>query len=119
MPIVLLVRAMVDEAVDGLVRDDAAAVLAAKFSCNLLGRPARLEAFAHVRPQRGIARELEARIPAAPALPQRLGAHRLIAPRPGLGLPAVALQLPTDGAGRSSQGDGDRTHRTAFPVHAI
>jgi len=62
MPIVFLLRAIIDKAVNRLVRDHAVSIFNLQVARDLLGRPALFKPLVHIMAQRTIARELEERI---------------------------------------------------------
>jgi hypothetical protein len=76
--------------------DDDATMLQRQSASDLLWGMSHRKAIAHAVPQVRLARQLEAAILPAPALGQLLGPDRLVAPRPDLGGPGVALQFPAD-----------------------
>jgi hypothetical protein len=59
MPIVLLLRTMIDEPVNRLMRDDATPVLSAQIAGDCFGRPARFQALVYMGPELCVSRELE------------------------------------------------------------
>src|ERR671922_1166493 len=119
MPVVLLRRAVIHEAINRLVRDDRATLCGAQTPCDLLGRPALLESSTYMGPELEITRELEAAIPTSAPLGELFGPRRLIATAPRFARLAVALQLPADGAHAATQGTGNGAHRTACPMQTV
>ena len=76
--------------------DDDATMFQRQSTGDLLWGMSHRKAFAHAVPQVRLARQLEAAILPAPTLGQLLRPDRLVAPRPDLGGPGVALEFPTD-----------------------
>src|SRR5882757_8866662 len=76
--------------------DDDATMLQRQPAGDLLRRMSHRKAFADAFPQARLARQLEAAIHTSPARGQLLSPDRIVAPRPNLGGPGVAPQLPTD-----------------------
>src|SRR5262245_27132003 len=111
MPIVFLCTAMIDKAINRLMRDHAMPALSSQVSSDLLGGPADQKLQAHVVAQLRITREFEACIPLPAAFAQRLCTHRFVAITPNLGGLAVTLKLPADRTSRTSQSSGYRPHR--------
>src|SRR5882757_424205 len=81
--------------------DHDATMLQRQSASDLLWGMSHRKAFAHAVPQVRLARQLEAAIPTSPTLGQLLSPDRLVASRPNLRGPGVALQLPTDRRRRS------------------
>ncbi len=99
VPVILLGGAVVDEAVDGLVRDHRVAVETPQATGDLLGRPALLEVATHRGPQDGRGSELVGSAALPAPLGERLGARRRVTALPSLGWKAVAPKFPgTHGA---------------------
>src|SRR5258705_3975460 len=116
MPVIFLCAAMINEAVNRLMRDDAVTPLVLEVSRNLLGRPAAQELSAHVIAQSWIARELEARIPSTSSFADALRSNGLVSSRPDLGGLTVTLEFPAEGTRGSTQGCGNGPYRMACLV---
>src|SRR5258708_32235043 len=76
--------------------DDDATMFQRQSASDLFWGMSHRKVIAHAVPQVRLARQLEAAIPPSPALGQSLSPDRLVTPRPDLGRPGVAPQLPTD-----------------------
>src|SRR5882672_10406518 len=114
VPIVLLRRAMIDEAIDRLGTDRRVLLEARQPAGDLLRRPPHRKEVADDRTQRRLARQLMARVPASSALSQHLGPRAVVmAARPGARLLTVALELPADRAGSTRQRPRNRATRLA------
>ena len=107
MPIVFLRRAVIDEAVDGFMRDDAAALCAGELPGDLFRRPALQEAGVDIGLQVRITRELVAIIPMPAPFRKLLGTGRFIPPGPDFGGWTITLQFPADGAGGAAEDFGN------------
>src|SRR6186997_1014659 len=107
MPIVFLLRAMIDKAVNRLVRDHAVSTFNLQVARDLLGRPALFKPLVHIMAQPTIARELEACVPAPASLGQLMRTCRFIACAPCLGRFAIARELTTDRARGTAQSSGN------------
>ena len=75
MPIVFLCGTMIDEAIEGFIRNEAVAVCAGELTGDLLRRPAREEAGVDIGLQGQVTREFETIIPVAPPFSEMLGAR--------------------------------------------
>ena len=85
---------MIEEAIDRFMRDDATSVFERQAATDLFGRPAPQKLFADMRLKLRLLGELEAVIPAAPALRQIVRPRRLITARPRLGLADCYARTP-------------------------
>ena len=74
--------------------DDDATMFQRQSTGDLLRGMSHRKAFAHAVPQVRLARQLEAAILPSPTLGQLLRPDRLVAARPDLGGPGVALAIP-------------------------
>ena len=109
MPIIFLCGAMIDEAVDGFMRDEALSVCARELPSDLLGRPAHEEAGVDIGLQGKVTREFETIIPVSPPFSEMLGTGRFITTGPDFGRRTVTLQFPADRAGGTIQSFGNGT----------
>src|SRR5262245_36094634 len=119
MPVVFLCAAVVDKAVNRFMRDDTMPTLELQVAGDLLRRPAREQLGVNIGAKLPIACELEAGIPLAASLAQRLRSCGLIARTPNFGRLTVTLKLPANRTRRASQSNPYGTHRMACLTQPI
>src|SRR5579871_148547 len=99
--------------------DDHATMLQRQSASDLLWGMSHRKAVAHAVPQVWLARQLEAAIPASPALGQLLRPDWLVASGPDLGRPGVASQFPTDCRRRPAKCSGNLVLRSTACIKAV
>ena len=90
---------MIDEAIDGLVRDDRVAAPSAQAASDLLGRPALEKVLADEGAELGRGREFVGPATLTTPLGQLLSAQGIVATLPGFGGQGVSAQLAGNGGG--------------------
>ena len=119
VPVILLGGAVVDKAVNRLVRDHRLAVHAAQPAGDLLGGPAFQQAFPHRGAQLGRGGELVGSAPLAAPVGERLRPQRIVTSFPGLGHQAVAPQFPANGRRRATEANSDRPLRFTVCMQTV
>jgi hypothetical protein len=107
VPVILLGGTMIDEAIDGLVRDDRVAAPSAQAASDLLGRPALEKVLADEGAELGRGGEFVGSATLTTPLGQLLSAQGIVATLPGFGGQGVSAQLAGNGGGGVPEGCRD------------
>src|SRR5579863_2261164 len=119
VPVILLGGAMVDEAVDGLVRDYRLAAGATEAAGDLLGRPALEQVLAHQGAELGAGGEFMGAAALTTPVSEGLSTKGRVASFPGFSFQAVPPQLSGDGRRRAPQDRCDRASRFTVCMQTV